>query len=126
MRAHGNSRACQTETLHSLHRDLFLLMRHDITCGEAVELIIKREGNTIPHIWKFLHTPWLPMHNSCNPKYKTAFEASYSFRKVKSDFEHSSSPVARVCNLRIDIFPFQGKHHVVKSQECGYQKDMGS
>lgn len=35
------------KTLHSLNRDLFLLLRHDVTCGEDLELIIKREGNII-------------------------------------------------------------------------------
>ena len=45
------------KTLHRLNRDLFLLLRHDVTYGEDLEIIIRREGNIISSSWKLSTSP---------------------------------------------------------------------
>lgn len=37
------TRSARQKTLHTLHRDLFLLLRHDVTCDADLELIRGRE-----------------------------------------------------------------------------------
>lgn len=59
------------KTLHSPNRDLFLLLRHDVTCGEDLEHIIKSEGNKTSSSWKLPTSPRFSMYNSYDPKYKS-------------------------------------------------------
>lgn len=44
------TRSARQKTLHTLHRDLFLLLRRDVTCDADLELIVRRERNIISGI----------------------------------------------------------------------------
>lgn len=44
------TRSARQKTLHTLHRDLFLLLRRDVTCDVDLELIVRRERNIISGI----------------------------------------------------------------------------